>query len=176
MFFRNMPDNPEVLYQQEIDSSLAGLSSVASRSELASGRILLMPERAVESDGTGPEINLGAERGKLLVLTMEIVDILEQEGLSVSIWGSVDQIDWGETPLAAFHQKHYCGTYSLLLNLVNHPSVRFLRVQWKMKRWSKRDSRPMFGFYVFAEESGCRVPRARASIISPVPDLSLALS
>ena len=45
-----------------------------------------------------------------------------------------------------------------------HPAqiVRFVRVQWKMSRWSKRETMPMFGFYVYAEESGARVSAAVA--------------
>ncbi len=38
----------------------------------------------------------------------------------------------------------------------------FVRVQWTMSRWSKRESLPMFGFYVYAEESGARVSIAVA--------------
>jgi len=48
------------------------------------------------------------------------------------------------------------------LNLGSRQNVRFLRVHWKMSRWSKRESMPMFGFYVYAEESGARVSVAVA--------------
>ena len=52
--------------------------------------------------------------------------------------------------------------YSALLNLAQRPDVRFLRVQWKMSRWTKGESMPMFGFYVYTEESGARVSAAVA--------------
>ena len=63
----------------------------------------------------------------------------------------------------SFPPKFYCGLYSILLNLGSREDVRYLRIHWKMSRWSKRESMPMFGFYVYAEESGARVSIAVAS-------------
>jgi|SRR5689334_11424058 hypothetical protein len=122
----------------------------------------LLPESIARADGVGPEIDLGADHAKLLVLTLGINRIIEQEGLVVSIWGSSDGLDWGTQPLVSFPQKYYCGMYSVLLNLVKYPNVRYLRTEWKMHRWSKVDVTPMFGFYVFAEVSGSRVSAAVA--------------
>ena len=120
----------------------------------------LLPESVARSDGKGPEIDLGSKRGKLLVLTLGITRILEQESLEVSVWGSLDGESWGVRPLVTFPPKFYCGIYSILLNLVSRPDVRFVRVQWKMSRWSKREVTPMFGFYLYSEESGARVGAA----------------
>jgi len=125
-------------------------------------RNFLLPESIARADGIGPEIDLGPKRGKLLVLTLGITRILEQESLEVSVWGSPDGQSWSARPLAKFPPKYYCGLYSILLNLGSLSDVRFVRVQWKMSRWSKRDSLPMFGFYVYAEESGSRVSAAVA--------------
>jgi len=124
-------------------------------------RNFLLPESIARADGTGPEIDLGSKRGKLLVLTLGITRILEQESLEVSVWGSPDGERWGPKPLAKFPPKFYCGLYSILLNLGSQ-DVRFVRVHWKMSRWSKRENMPMFGFYVYAEESGARVSVAVA--------------
>jgi hypothetical protein len=125
-------------------------------------RNVLLPESIARADGTGPEIDLGSKRGKLLVLTLGITRILEQESLEVTVWGSHDCDQWGSKPLAKFPPKFYCGLYSILLNLGSRDEVRFLRVHWKMSRWSKRENMPMFGFYVYAEESGARVSVAVA--------------
>ena len=125
-------------------------------------RNFLLPESIARADGTGPEIDLGTKRGKLLVLTLGITRILEQESLEVSVWGSPDGERWGHRPLAKFRPKFYCGLYSILLNLGSQDDVHFVRVQWKMSRWSKRETVPMFGFYVYAEESGARVSVAVA--------------
>ena len=125
-------------------------------------RNFLLPESIARADGTGPDIDLGSKRGKLLVLTLGITRILEQESLEVTVWGSQDGDRWDVQPLAKFPPKFYCGLYSILLNLGSRSDVKFLRVQWTMSRWSKRESLPMFGFYVYAEESGTRVSVAVA--------------
>jgi hypothetical protein len=117
----------------------------------------LLPETIVREDGVGPKIDLGQTRGKLLVLTLGITCVVEQESLEVSAWGSADGDNWGTRPLTTFPLKFYCGLYSILLNLANRAEIRFVRVQWKKSRWGKGDAMPMFGFYVYAEESGSRV-------------------
>jgi hypothetical protein len=125
-------------------------------------RNFLLPESIARADGSGPDIELGPKRGKLLVLTLGITRILEQESLEVTVWGSPDGEKWDSKPLVKFPPKFYCGLYSILLNLGSRSEVRFLRVHWTMSRWSKRESMPMFGFYVYAEESGARVSVAVA--------------
>jgi len=125
-------------------------------------RDFVLPESIAREDGVGPEVDLGRNRGKLLVLTLGITRILEQESLEVSIWGSSDGEDWGSRPLAKFPPKFYCGMYSILLNTAAYPQARYVRVQWKMSRWTKKATTPMFGFYVYVEESGARVSAAVA--------------
>jgi hypothetical protein len=123
---------------------------------------VLLPEFIAQSDGVGPEIDVGADCGNLLVLTLSINHVSEREGLVVSIRGSADGCDWGLTPLLTWPEKYYCGLYSVLLNLAIHPQVRYLRVEWKIKRWAKGDCIPKFGFSVFMERSGSRVSTAVA--------------
>ena len=122
----------------------------------------LLPESIVKEDGVGPKIDLGQTRGKLLVLTLGITSFVEKESLEVSAWGSEDGEIWGTRPLATFPLKFYCGLYSILLNLSGRPEIRFVRGQWKMSRWSKGATTPMFGFYLYAEQSGSRVTAAAA--------------
>lgn len=117
----------------------------------------IVDETVVREDGAGPAIELGPSRGKEILLTLGITRIIEQESLDVSIWGSADGSEWGAKPLIAFPQKFYCGTYTLLLNLSQHPDVCYLRGQWKVNRWGRGELRPLFGFYVFAQECGDRV-------------------
>ena len=125
-------------------------------------RDFVLPESVARADGFGPEVDLGRMRGRLLVLTLGITRILEQESLEVSIWGSSDGENWGPKPIAKFPPKFYCGMYSTLLNMASCLDVRYVRAQWKMNRWSKRETTPMFGFYIYAEESGARVSAAVA--------------
>ena len=122
----------------------------------------LLPESVARASGSGAELELDELRGKLLVLTLGITQIIEQESLEISIWGSSDGEDWGLRPLARFPPKFYCGIYSILLNLASRPDIQYLRAEWKMGRWGKTADSPMFGFYLYAEESGTRVSVAAA--------------
>src|SRR5712691_11059917 len=111
----------------------------------------LLPETTIQEAGTGPELSLGDSHGGLIVLTLGITRIIEQESLDVSIWGSVDGAEWGAKPLIAFPQKFYCGTYQLLLDLRERPDIKFLRAKWQANRWGKGSPKPLFGIYVFAK-------------------------
>jgi hypothetical protein len=113
----------------------------------------LLPETVVRENGNSPELELGKSQGKVIALTLGITRIVEQESIDVSVWGSADAKDWGTKPLIAFPQKFYCGTYKLVLDLSERPEVQHLRVQWKLNRWGRGDAKPLFGFYVFAQET-----------------------
>lgn len=112
----------------------------------------LLPETTVREAGNGSELELGTAQGRLVLLTLGITRIIEQESLDVSVWGSADGQEWGSKPLVSFPQKFYCGTYQILLDLGAHPDARFLRVKWNAQRWGKGSSQPLFGFYVFVQE------------------------
>ena len=112
----------------------------------------LLPETTVREAGSGPEIELGENRGIGLVLTLGITRIIEQESIDLSIWGSADGENWGVKPLIAFPQKFYCGTYQIVLDLTDRPDVAHLRVKWSVNRWGKGDPKPLFGIYVFAQQ------------------------
>ncbi|MGE5645663.1 MAG: hypothetical protein ACM336_07720 [Acidobacteriota bacterium] len=121
----------------------------------------LIPEAIIREDGEGPVIGLGSSKGKLLLLTLGITRIIEQESLEISIWGSADQQDWGARPIVVFPQKFYCGTYQLLLDLSEHPEVQYLKAKCKVARWGRGEPKPLFGAYLFAQETE---PRAVAGV------------
>jgi hypothetical protein len=134
--------------------------------EPAGGRVLpnfLLEETLVREGGTGPEIDLGPEQGKLLLLTLGITRIIEQESLDLSIWGSSDKAAWGAKALVSFPQKFYCGTYQLLLDLTDRPEIRYLRAQWKVNRWGRGEPKPLFMFYLFTQETPAQVLAARSA-------------
>ena len=108
----------------------------------------LIPDSVIREGGSGPIVDLGDTAGSVLLLTLGIRRIIEQESLDVSIWGSTDGTDWGAKPVSNFSQKFYCGTYQLLLDLTGHPEVRHLRAQWTMARWGRGDLKPLFGCYL----------------------------
>lgn len=112
----------------------------------------LVPETDIREDGASQEFELGSSSAKLLLVTLGITRIIEQESLDISVWGSADKQDWGSKPLIRFPQKFYCGTYQMLLDLTGCPEVKYVRVQWKVGRWGHSSEKPLFGLYVFSEE------------------------
>ena len=113
---------------------------------------LLIPEQAVEANGAGPPLELGAAAGQKFLLTLSITRIIEQESLDVSIWGSEDGANWGTAPLAAFPQKFYAGEHQLILDLSERAEIKFLRAQWKVNRWGKGHPAPRFTFSVAIQQ------------------------
>ena len=111
-----------------------------------------LPESVAQQDGSSAPLALGSARCMPLLLTLGITRIVEQESLEFSLWGSPDQENWEF--LMAFPPKSYCGTYSMHLDLARHPTIRYVRAQWKMSRWApSEDTTPLFGFYLLAEEA-----------------------
>ena len=117
----------------------------------------------IREEGKGPECDLGDSQGKLLMLTLGITRIIEQESLDVSILGSPDKNDWGQKPLISFPQKFYCGSYQVLLDLSGRPDIKYLRVQWKANRWGRGADKPLFGFYLFAQEAATQALAAQTA-------------
>ena len=126
----------------------------------------LMPEAVLREAGTGPALSLGSTPGGVLILTLGITRIIEQQSLDVSIWGSSDGADWGTKPIISFPQKFYCGTYQLLLDLSQHPDVKHLRAKWAVSRWGRGDPKPLFGVYLFAQEAGKPVAASQDGVSS----------
>ena len=86
--------------------------------------------------------------GRPVLLRLGITRILEQESLELSIAGSADGTRW--RTLAEFPPESYCGTYTMPLNLSKDRDVRFLRVEWKVERWTASSAAPLFEFSVHA--------------------------
>jgi len=125
-------------------------TAVATSKSLPS---FLLPECVQHVDGESEPLAIGAAKGKLLVLNLGITRIIEQESLDVTIWASADGEGWGDRPIASFPQKFYCGTYTILLDLSQHPEVAHLKAKWKMSRWGRGEPKPLFGFYLFAQSA-----------------------
>ena len=113
----------------------------------------LIPETVIREASTGPELSVSPTPGGLLLLTLGITRIIEQQSLDISIWGSADNADWGAKPLLSFPQKFYCGTYQLILDLNQHPGVKFLRAKWQVSRWGRGDPKPLFGVFLFVQDA-----------------------
>jgi hypothetical protein len=113
----------------------------------------VLEETVVREAGTSPSISVADSPSELLILTLGINRIIEQQSLDLSIWGSSDNADWGTKPLIAFPQKFYCGIYQMLLDLSAHPGVQYIRAKWQVNRWGKGDLKPLFGIYIFAQHA-----------------------
>jgi hypothetical protein len=111
----------------------------------------ILPETTVREAGTSAALDVAEFGGSVLLLTLGITRIIEQQSLDVSIWGSADGKEWGAKPLISFPQKFYCGTYQILLDLAQHTDVRYLRAKWSVARWGKGDPKPLFGIYLFVQ-------------------------
>jgi hypothetical protein len=113
----------------------------------------LVPEKTVVSaKGDGPALDLRSTEGRIFLLTLEITEIIEQESLDVSIYGSPDGTTWDAKPVAAFPQKFYPEEVPLLLNLTARPELHFIRAHWEVNRWGRGSETPMFEFCVKLRE------------------------
>ena len=112
----------------------------------------IIAEQVVSAKGDGPPVDISAAQSRVLLLTLRIADIVEQESLDVSVWGSADGAAWGDKAIAAFPQKFYRGEHPLLLDLSSRPQVKFLRAHWECYRWGRGSEKPMFRFSLQAQE------------------------
>ena len=115
--------------------------------------IILVPANtSVTAKGDGPAVDITGAAMRVLLVTLNITKIIEQESLDVSIFGSADGTAWEGKSIAAFPQKFYWGETPLLLDLGGHAGVKFLRAHWEVARWGRGTETPMFEFDVRLKE------------------------
>lgn len=113
----------------------------------------LVPEKMVVSaKGDGSAVDVSGAASRVFLLTLTINNIIEQEALDVTIYGSADGAAWEAKPLATFPQKFYRGGHPLLLDLAGHPNVKFVRAHWEVNRWGRGTEIPMFEFHLTIKE------------------------
>ena len=57
---------------------------------------VLVPEKTtVNAKGDGPAVDVSGATGRVFLVTLDITEIIEQESLDVSIYGSADGAAWG---------------------------------------------------------------------------------
>jgi hypothetical protein len=113
----------------------------------------LVPEKTVvTAKGDGPALDVSSASNGTLLLTLQITDIIEQESIDVTVYGSADGSSWSAKPLLKFPQKFYRGDHPALLNLSEHADVKFLRAHWDVNRWGRGTETPMFQFHIVAKE------------------------
>jgi hypothetical protein len=120
----------------------------------------LVPEKTtVSAKGDGQVVDVSSAANRVFLLTLQITNIIEQESLDVSIYGSSDGAAWGAKPIASFPQKFYRGQHPLLLDLTSHADVKFVRAHWEVARWGRGSETPMFEFQVAIKEVPTEVLR-----------------
>lgn len=114
--------------------------------------ILVPAGTVVNAKGDGQLVDVSAVPSRAFLVTLSITNIIEQESLDVSIYGSPDGTTWGAKSIAAFPQKFYCEEVPLLLDMSAHPEVKFIRAHWEVARWGRGTETPMFEFGVTVKE------------------------
>ena len=106
-----------------------------------------------EGSGQGAPLELGGLAGKPLLLILQVEEVLEQESLHVSIWGSADGQNWGTQALFWFPQKFYSGATPAAVDLGQRTDIKFLQARWEVNRWGRGIPRAHFKFAVEVQEA-----------------------
>jgi hypothetical protein len=113
----------------------------------------LVPQKTtVHAKGDSAPIDISAASSRVFLLTLDITDIVEQESLDLSIYGSADGSSWGAKSLVSFPQKFYRGQHPILLDLTDHGDVKSVRAHWEVARWGRGTEIPTFEFSVTMRE------------------------
>ena len=106
---------------------------------------VLIPESTViTSKGDGAAVDVSGAANRVLLVTLNISEAIEQEAIELSVFGSADGEAWPAKPIAALPQKFYTGQYPLLLDVSTQPEVKFLRAHWEVNRWGRGPETPKF--------------------------------
>jgi hypothetical protein len=112
----------------------------------------VLPRTLTETKGESEPYELGELVGKPLLLVLRVTDVIEQESLHVSVWGSADSNEWGSKALFWFPQRFYRGVTPAAMDLSQRPEVRFLKARWELNRWGRGYPVPRFEFSVEVQE------------------------
>lgn len=117
---------------------------------------LVPPGTLVEASGEGESFPVASDRARMFVIFLEIAEVVEQESLDLSLWGSPEGREWGSMPLLKFPQQFYRGTARMVLDLTSRPEIRFVRARWDLNRWGRgrRLARFRFGVTASPVEAG----------------------
>ncbi len=115
--------------------------------------LFLAPADTVaDAPGHGGPLELGALTGRPLLIVLRITEVIEQESLHVSVWGSADGKVWGTKALFWFPERFYRGITPAALDLSQRPELRFLEARWELNRWGRGYPRPYFKFSLEVQE------------------------
>lgn len=124
---------------------------------------LVSENTVVTAKGDGPALDISSAQNRTLLLLFTITEVVEQESIDLTVWGSPDEKNWGTKPLASYPQQFYRGEYPLLFDLTAEPDVKFLRAHWEVNRWGRGSELPMFKIGVKATEVAPEILRESSS-------------
>jgi len=105
----------------------------------------LIPQNTVVTEkGEGAATDISAAAHRVFLITLAIGQIVEQESIDVSVFGSADGNIWSPKALVSFPQKFYRGETPILLDLTTEPAIKMLRAHWEVNRWGRGSEKPMF--------------------------------
>lgn len=148
------------MYSGKTNWLIAKRETLLCYNSLAMIDAFLVPQKTVvQAPGDGAAVDVSAAMNRVFLVNLEIANIVEQEALDVSIYGSADGATWGPKPLTTFPQKFYRGQHPLLLDLTGNSDVKFVRGHWEVNRWGRGSETPMFEFQVTIKEVPAEVLR-----------------
>jgi hypothetical protein len=110
------------------------------------------PGTRVTENGNGAAVDVSGSQTRTFLCVLQIADVLEQESLDVSIYGSEDGQNWQPKPILKFPQRFYRSETRMVLDLTPRPEVKFIRAGWELNRWGRVAPLPMFVFGLHAAE------------------------
>jgi len=116
-----------------------------------SAKYLVSPGTVIEANGQSAALELGTWAGRPVLIVLRIDEVIEQESLHVSIWGSADGQAWGEKALFWFPEKFYRGATPAAIDLSQRPEIKFLQARWETNRWGRGYPRPYFKVAIEAQ-------------------------
>ena len=106
---------------------------------------ILIPENTVvNAKGDSAPLDISAAANPVLLATLSITKVVEQESIEVMFYASADGETWEAKPLASLPQKFYIGEYPLLVDVSQAAGAKFLRAHWEVNRWGRGPVTPSF--------------------------------
>ena len=123
---------------------------------------LVLENTTVTAKGDGESVDISAASQRVFLVVLRIGEVVEQEAIDLTVFGSADGATWDPKPLLSFPQKFYKGESPMLLDLVSHADVKFVKAHWEVHRWGRGPEEPRFVFDVRIREVPAEIlPRTR---------------
>jgi len=107
---------------------------------------LVPEETVVTAKGDSAPLDVSAATSTVLLATLSITRVVEQESLEITLFTSLDGTTWDTKPVASFPQRFYVGEYPLLVDLSAAPGAKFMRAHWEVGRWGRGPAEARFEF------------------------------